>query len=159
MTSSSNNVPLDLVDHRILEWLSKDARTSNRKIASELGVAEGTVRARIKRMEEENLIRITAITNIHCFPNPSLAYIGVEVERTSQAANVAKQLAKMSEIGFVGLMMGRFDILAITMVQSNDELAEFIHQHITSIEGVRRTESMLGVKFVKQDYRMSKIVS
>jgi Lrp/AsnC family transcriptional regulator for asnA, asnC and gidA len=44
-------------------------------------------------------------------------------------------------------------------VQSNDELAEFIHQRITSIEGVRRTESMLGVKFVKQDYRMSKIVS
>lgn len=159
MTSQMNSAALDDVDHRILEWLSQDARTSNRQIASELGVAEGTVRARIKRMEEENLIRITAITNIGCFPNPSLAYIGVEVERSSQAADVAKQLAKMSELGFVGLMMGRFDILAITMVQSNDELAEFIHQRITSIEGVCRTESMLGVKFVKQDYRMSKIVS
>jgi len=150
---------LDEADQRILSWLSKDARTSNRQIASKLGVAEGTVRARIKRMEEDKLMRITAVTNINCFPNPALAYIWIEVERSSQSADVAKTLAQMGEIGFVGLMMGRFDILVITMVQSNEQLAEFIHQRITSIEGVRRTESTLGVKFVKQDYRMSRIVS
>ena len=58
---------LDAVDRQIVERLSHDARTSNRQIAAELGVTEGTVRARIKRMEDEKLIRITAVTNIDRF--------------------------------------------------------------------------------------------
>ena len=46
---------LDQADLAIVERLSRDARVSNREIAEELGVTEGTVRARVKRMEEEKL--------------------------------------------------------------------------------------------------------
>jgi Lrp/AsnC family transcriptional regulator for asnA, asnC and gidA len=150
---------LDKVDKRIVEWLSRDARTSNRQIANELGVTEGTVRARIKRMEEEKLIRITAVTNIDRFRDAALAYIWIEVERSSQTRSVAEHLAAMKEIGFVGIMMGRFDILAITMVRNTEHLSEFVHRNISGVEGVRRAESTLGVNFVKHDYRMSRIVS
>ena len=150
---------LDDIDEAIVKWLSRDARTSNRRIANELGVTEGTVRARIKRMEEERLIRITAVTNIDRFSDGALAYIWIEVERSSQTQSVAKTLAEMSELGFVGVMMGRFDILAITMVRSTEHLGEFLHQKINVIPGVRRTESALGVNFIKHDYRMARIVS
>jgi Lrp/AsnC family transcriptional regulator for asnA, asnC and gidA len=150
---------LDSVDQRIVEWLARDARTSNRKIASELGVTEGTVRARIKRMEEEKQIRITAVTNIDRFQDAALAYIWIEVERGSQTQQVAEQLGEMKEIGFVGIMMGRSDILAITMVRNTEHLAHFVHTRISALEGVRRTESTLGVNFVKHDYRMARIVS
>lgn len=150
---------LDDIDEAIVSWLSRDARTSNRKIANALGVTEGTVRARIKRMEEEKLIRITAVTNIDRFRNAALAYIWIEVERSSQTQAVAKTLAAMRELGFVGVMMGRFDILAITMVRNTEHLGEFLHQKINVIPGVRHTESTLGVNFVKHDYRMARIVS
>jgi len=150
---------LDDIDKAIVEWLSRDARTSNRKIANELGVTEGTVRARIKRMEEEKLIRITAVTNINRFRDAALAYIWIEVERSHQAQSVAELLSAMPELGFVGVMLGRSDILAITMVRNNEHLAEFIHNNISGVEGVRRTESTLGVNFVKHDYRMARIVS
>lgn len=156
---TSGKRPLDPVDRNIMEWLSRDARISNRKIAAELGVTEGTVRGRIKRMEEEQLIRITAVTNIEYFDNPSLGYISIGLERSSEAEDVARALAARPEIGFVGIMLGRFDILAITMVQSNNELAGFVHEHISSIAGVRTTESTLGVKFVKHDYRLSRILA
>ena len=46
---------LDQADLAIVERLSRDARVSNREIAEQLGVTEGTVRARVKRMEEEKL--------------------------------------------------------------------------------------------------------
>ncbi len=150
---------LDEVDRNIVAWLSRDARTSNRRIATALGVTEGTVRGRIKRMQEEKLIRITAVTNIDRFRDAALAYIWIEVERSRKAQEVAEQLAAMKELGFVGLMMGRFDILAITMVRDTEHLAEFVHRNITGMEGVRRTESTLGVNFVKHDYRMARIVS
>jgi len=150
--------PLDEVDRSIVTWLSQDARISNRQIAAELGVTEGTVRARVKRMEEDRQIRITAVTNIDRFRDASLAYIWVEVERTHQVRAVARAMAAVPELGFVGEMLGRSDILAITMVRNNEHLAEFVHGQISSIPGVRRTESTLGVNFVKHDYRMARIV-
>ncbi|GAB3281437.1 Lrp/AsnC family transcriptional regulator [Parahaliea aestuarii] len=149
---------LDEVDRAIVERLSRDARVSNRQIAAELGVTEGTVRSRVKRMEEEKLIRITAVTNIDRFRDASLAYIWIEVERSHQVSEVASQLAEIPELGFVGEMLGRSDLLAITMVRNNEHLAEFVHGHISCIPGVRRTESTLGVNFVKHDYRMARIV-
>ena len=149
---------LDELDLKILDGLAHDARTSNRKIAAELGITEGTVRSRIKRMEAEGLVRITAMTNIARLRNPILAYIWVEVERSAQCDELAKQLAAVPEIGFVGKMLGRFDLLAITLVQNHAELAAFLHRRISGLRGVLRTECSLGVNFVKHDYRMSRIV-
>ena len=150
---------LDEVDKAIVEYLSRDARVSNGQIAGALGVTEGTVRARVKRMEEEKLIRITAVTNIDRFRDATLAYIWIEVERSDQTRTVAQALAQIEELGFVGVMLGRSDILAITMVRNTEHLAEFVHQRINVIPGVRRTDSTLGVNFVKHDYRMARIVA
>jgi Lrp/AsnC family transcriptional regulator for asnA, asnC and gidA len=150
---------LDKSDLAIVERLSQDARVSNREIAEELGVSEGTVRARVKRMEEEKLIRITAVTNIDRFKDAALAYIWIEVERSGQTKVVAEKLADINELGFVGVMLGRADILVITMVRNAEHLARFVHKRISIIEGVRGTQSTLGVNFVKHDYRMARIVS
>ncbi len=149
---------LDGVDRRIVEHLGEDARTSNRQIADEIGVTEGTVRSRIKRMQEERQIRITAVTNIDRYRGAAIAYVWVAVERSELAPAVARQMAAMKEFGFVGLMMGRYDILGITMVRNTEHLARFVHKHVASLAGVRGTESSLGVNFVKHDYRMSRII-
>ena len=150
---------LDQADLAIIERLSHDARVSNREIAEQLGVSEGTVRGRIKRMEAQKQIRITAVTNIDRFKDAALAYIWIEVERSGQTRAVAQRLADITELGFVGVMLGRADILAITMVRNAEHLAEFVHQRISTVEGVRGTRSTLGVNFVKHDYRMARIVS
>jgi Lrp/AsnC family transcriptional regulator for asnA, asnC and gidA len=150
---------LDAVDRAIVERLAPDARVSNREIAEAIGVTEGTVRARIKRMVEEKQVRITAVTNIDRFRDAALAYIWIEVERSGQARDVAAALSAIPELGFVGVMLGRSDILAITMVRNTEHLAAFIHSSISCIDGVRRTESTLGVNFLKHDYRMARIVS
>ena len=150
---------LDKLDRDIVEKLSPDARVSNRQIAEELGVTEGTVRARIKRMEQQKQLHITAVTNIDRFGDATLAYIWIEVERSDQTRAIAEALAQVPELGFVGVMLGRSDILAITMVKNTEHLASFVHNNISSIPGVRRTESSLGVNFMKHDYRMARIVS
>ena len=76
-----------------------------------------------------------------------------------QLGAVAQALAEVPELGFVGIMLGRSDILAITMVRNTEHLASFVHNQISSIPGVRRTESTLGVNFIKHDYRMARIVA
>jgi Lrp/AsnC family transcriptional regulator for asnA, asnC and gidA len=149
---------LDELDRRILDRLAQDARTSNRRVAEELGVTEGTVRARIKRMQDDGQMRITALTNIRKLADPSLAFVWIEVERSQQCRAVAEALAREPQIGFVGIMVGRFDLLAITMVHSAAQLSEFLHGTVHRIPGVRHTECSLGARFVKHDYRLSRIV-
>ncbi|MFH0884999.1 MAG: Lrp/AsnC family transcriptional regulator [Candidatus Micrarchaeota archaeon] len=48
---------VDSVDERILETLKSDSRASNVSIAKSLGLTEGAVRWRIKRMMETGIIR------------------------------------------------------------------------------------------------------
>ncbi len=149
---------LDELDRGIVELLALDARNSNRRIAAELGVTEGTVRARIKRMQEQGQIRITAISNINKLRAASLVYIWIDVARSDQLRSVAQALAAVPELGFVGVMAGRADILAITMVQDSAELVELLQSKVTPVAGVREVRSSLGVRFVKHDYRISRIV-
>lgn len=153
-----NKRSLDSVDQKIVARLARDARTSNRQIAADLGVTEGTVRARIKRLEEEQQIHITAITNINKLDNPMLAFVWIDVEKSSDVDAVARELAALPQLGFVGKMLGRCDLLAITMVQSPEQLTEFVHTVISGMPGVRKTDVTLGVKFIKHDYRISRIV-
>ena len=55
---------IDQIDRDIIAHLSKDARVSNRAVAELLGVTEGTIRARLKRLRESGLARFTALTNL-----------------------------------------------------------------------------------------------
>jgi DNA-binding Lrp family transcriptional regulator len=47
---------LDQLDQQLIAILALDARVSNRKIAADLGMTEGTVRGRIKRLQQEGMI-------------------------------------------------------------------------------------------------------
>ena len=48
---------LDATDRSILEALGLDSRKSHRQLARELGVAQGTVTNRIRRLEERGVIQ------------------------------------------------------------------------------------------------------
>ena len=50
------NMKLDETDGRILAMLRKDARTPNVRIAAEVGLTEGAVRSRIRRLAERGVI-------------------------------------------------------------------------------------------------------
>ena len=65
----------DELDLQLIELLSRDARVSNRKIAAELGVTEGTVRGRIKRLQQDRLIAFTAITGLEMAEKSRLALL------------------------------------------------------------------------------------
>ena len=147
----------DDVDSRILEHLSRDARMSNREIALALGLAEGTVRGRIKRLQAKNMIRITAVTRFAGTRQPVMAYIGIRVD-LHRIAEVVERIAGLPFIGFAATMLGRYDILAITVVEDGAELVRLVNDEIMSLTGVRHAETTLAVKNLKYDYRWGRIV-
>jgi Lrp/AsnC family transcriptional regulator, regulator for asnA, asnC and gidA len=72
-----SNRRLDELDHKIVAKLGQDARVSNRQIAAELGVTEGTIRSRIKRLQNDRLIQFTVVTDFRMAGSPNLVMMGI----------------------------------------------------------------------------------
>jgi Lrp/AsnC family transcriptional regulator, regulator for asnA, asnC and gidA len=155
---STPAVALDELDHRIIDLLTVDARVSNRQIAAKLGVTEGTIRGRIKRLEEEGAIRLTAVTNVKFVGSPKVVLIGIQAQHGELKA-LSQKIAVMPEIGCVIVMLGRYDILAIGLFTTLEEVLEVANNRILALPGVRHVETSIAVKTVKYDYRAAKITS
>ena len=149
-------VTLDELDHRIIELLTLDARVSNRQIAAQLGVTEGTIRGRVKRLEQENCIRLTAVTNGAFAGSPKVVLIGVKAVHGELKA-VAQKIAAMTEIRCVIIMLGRYDILAIGLFTALEDIVDIANNRILALPGVRHVETSIAVKTLKYDYRVAKI--
>jgi len=148
---------IDELDQKIIALLSNDARLSNRKIAAELGFTEGTVRSRIKRLEDENYIRFTAVTSMAHMNTPQLGQIGIHAEQ-NMIREVAQRVSKIPEINAVIILLGRFDILAIGLFEGLDEVHQVASNQILDIRGVRLVETSLVIDTIKYDNRIAKIM-
>jgi Lrp/AsnC family transcriptional regulator for asnA, asnC and gidA len=149
---------IDDLDMKIIERLGTDARVSNREIAREFGLTEGTIRARIKRLLAEKVIRVAAVTNSTQLKNPILAYLFVEADSAAHVDAMAQALAQVPEITFTATLLGRSDVLAMTLVENGDQLTDLLHKTIDKIPGVHRVQYSLGQNFIKHDYRWCALV-
>jgi DNA-binding Lrp family transcriptional regulator len=147
---------LDDLDRQLIDILSKDARISNRKIAADLGVTEGTVRGRIKRLQQDGLIAFTAITGFSLSNHAKLAFIGVQAE-VGSVREVARKIAEMPLVTGVMITMGQFNILAICVFDELENLVEQASDPILSISGVHHVETSIAVKTLKYNPRVVRI--
>ena len=147
---------IDDLDRQLIQILSKDARTSNRRIAADLGVTEGTVRGRIRRLQKEGLIAFTAITSFELADNTKMAFIGAQVD-VDRVRDVASQIAALDAINAVMVTMGRFNVTAICLFNELDRLHEISSEQILSIDGVHHVETSIAVKTLKYNARIVRI--
>ena len=147
---------LDHVDRQLIDILSRDARVSNRKIATDLGVTEGTVRGRIKRLQQDRLIAFTAITSIEMEDPAKLAFIGIQADIQNIQA-IARQIADLNEVNAVIITMGRFSILAVCLFHELDQLHDVASNQILAIPGVHHIETSIAVKTLKYNPRIARI--
>ncbi|WP_298670537.1 Lrp/AsnC family transcriptional regulator [uncultured Sphingomonas sp.] len=147
---------LDELDRKLIEVLSHDARVSNRKIAADLGVTEGTVRGRIKRLQQEKLIAFTAITSFDLADTTRLAFIAIQAE-VINVREIARNIADLPMVSGVMITMGRFNILAICLFSELDRLYEVASDQILSLPGVHHVETSIAVRTIKYDPRIVRI--
>jgi DNA-binding Lrp family transcriptional regulator len=134
-------IDLDDFDHRMLEAVANDGRQSNREIARQLGVSEGTVRTRLRRIEESGLVRICAqIDPVLAGTVAAWAFVGVSVTAGRTRA-VAERLAAVPEVLVVDLTIGPHDILIFLAAPDRARMTEIIADEIHAIRGVMSTET------------------
>lgn len=151
-----SSVLLDELDHKIVATLGKDARVSNRQIAAALGVTEGTIRTRIKRLQNENLIQFTVVTDFNLVGSPNLVMIGIHAD-IGRVPALAKAIAGIPELGCVMVMLGRYNLLAMGLFTSIEEVNALIQAQIRTLPGVRSVDTSISIRNFKYDVRVARI--
>ncbi|PQM28030.1 Lrp/AsnC family transcriptional regulator [Sphingopyxis lindanitolerans] len=150
------DTPIDDMDRQLIDMLSRDARISNRKIALALNVTEGTVRGRIKRLQQDGLLSFTAITSFDLGTANKLAFVGVQADIGS-LRQIADTIATIPEVTSVLITMGRFNILAICLFDELADLHAVASDQILALAGVHHVETSVAVKTVKYNSRIVRI--
>ena len=147
---------LDDFDRQLIAVLARDARISNRKIAADLGVTEGTVRGRIRRLQQEKLIAFTALTSLGIQGPTKLAFIAIQAE-VEKVKAVADKVAEIPSVTGVLITMGRSNIIAICLFEELEQLVAVSSDKILAMPGVHHVETSIAVKTFKYNARVVKI--
>jgi Lrp/AsnC family transcriptional regulator for asnA, asnC and gidA len=147
---------LDVLDHKIIEMLGRDARVSNRQIAADLGVTEGTIRARIKYLQSERLIQFTVVTDFRMAGSPNLVMMGIHAD-PGRVPALAAELSKVPEINCVIVLLGRYNLMAMGLFASLTQVNDLIRSTILPLRGVRSVDTSVSIQNFKYDVRLARI--
>ncbi|MBM3935409.1 MAG: Lrp/AsnC family transcriptional regulator [SAR202 cluster bacterium] len=135
---------MDKLDSKIIDILKKDGRASNAGIAREVGVSEGTVRRRLKRLVQEEYIQVVAIPDPSKMGLDSRALVGIQVD-PDKFDMVADKVMQLPEVNWVAVTTGSFDVFAWVTLENAEALGVFLRSKIGTIPGVRRTETFVNL--------------
>ena len=145
---------MDKLDIRIISLLQDDGTATNAGISRQVGVSEETVRRRLKRLVQEEYIKVVALPDPAKLGYESEVLIGVQVDADKVDA-VSDALAKMDEINWVSVTTGSFDIFAWATLKSSEELSVFLRTKVGVTPGVRRLETFINLAIKKRRYGLA----
>lgn len=123
---------LDEIDRAIIAALAKDGRMSFREIGRQLDVSEGTVRVRMSRLQDENLIRVTLVGS------PLALGVGVSAMtmlrvKPGHVRETAETLSQLKNVRFVGLSFGPADVMIQSLHKDVADLHRFVSELIPEV--------------------------
>ncbi len=142
---------IDPIEQRLIEILQRDGRTSAKDLAAESGVSELTARKKLHRLIDDDIIRIVATVDPFDVGYETPAVIGLRVD-PAVLERVAEQISKLPNVVYVAATTGSIDLIVEVMARTNQDLADFLLQHLSRIEGIRASETNLIIRIYKQSW-------
>ena len=139
----------------ILKILEEDARTSTKQISAVTGTPDSDVIKEIKQAEKDRIIlKYKAIVNWDKVENEHVLAV-IEVKLTPEKDvgfdSIAEQIYRYPQTRTVYLISGSYDLFVLVTGKSNHEIADFVSQKLSHIEGVRGTVTQFVLKRYKED--------
>jgi Lrp/AsnC family transcriptional regulator, regulator for asnA, asnC and gidA len=142
---------LDDVDRSLIVQLQHDGRRPYREMARTLGISEGTVRWRVRRLVEEGALRIAAIADPFRLGYQVQAFMLLRVE-SGQLERVLEALVAWPEAMYVSSCTGRADLYVQVVCRDHEDLWELLARRIPAIGGVVDSETLMELKVHKLLY-------
>ena len=142
-------IVLDDVSKQIIEQLQQDGRRSYAAIGKAVGLSEAAVRQRVQRLIDAGVMQVVAVTDPLMLGFRRQTMIGVRC--VGDIERVADLLAAITEIDYVVITAGSFDLLIEVVCEDDDQLLEIISR-VRTIPCVTSTETFVYLKLRKQTY-------
>ncbi len=142
---------MDDLDLKIIKELQKDGRASFRDMAGRINVSEGTVYNRVNRLLKERVIK----KFIPDLDYSKLGYgltvlIGVMTEG-GRLKDIERKITESPNVNAVYDVTGEYDAVIIAQFKEREELNDFV-KNLLSVEGVKRTNTMLALNTLKEEH-------
>ena len=139
----------DSIDEKIVRMLGQNGRQSSNQIAKQLNISAATVRRRIRKLVENDLLHFVGVVDPSDFGYPLPAVIAIDVV-PDRLEITLEELDKQPEVKWIATTVGRYDIVAGLRFRSMDELSDFIAQTLPQIDGVKDSETFICLKGKKR---------
>ena len=142
---------LDPTERRMVELLQEDGRLTVTSLAKSLGVTELTARRKLRRLLGDRIIQVVATVDPFDVGYETPVIIGLKVHR-GKLDQVAKRLADLPQVRYIGASTGRVDLIIEVVVRTNQDLAQFLMDELGAIDGIVDSETNLIVRIYKQTW-------
>jgi DNA-binding Lrp family transcriptional regulator len=135
---------LDALDARLLLLLTDTPRLGVLECARRLGVARGTVQARLDRLARRGVLGgFPPELDLGAMGYGLTAFAVLEIAQ-GRRGQVAEALAAIDEVCEVHATTGQGDLFVRVVARSNDDLQRVIDD-VVSVPGVRRTATSIAL--------------
>lgn len=137
---------LDEIDHQILDMLIDNARTPFTDIAKKLLVSAGTIHVRVKKMEDEGIIKGSTLSiDYEKMGYTFIAHVGIYIKSSSRIKEVIEELRKIPNVTIAYLTAGKYNIFCKIRAKGTLQAKDIIFS-IGEIDAVERTETMISLE-------------
>ena len=143
---------IDDIDKKILFLLQNDARMTNAELARRVNLSPPATHARVKRLEENNLIeRYATIVNRKKTDYDMLCFVRVSLRLhdLDQVVGFHEAVQEIPEVLECHHVTGDYDYLLKVVAQNTDDLEKLLVKKLTPIPGVAQIHTSLVLKEVK----------
>ncbi|GAA2171210.1 Lrp/AsnC family transcriptional regulator [Agrococcus versicolor] len=138
---------LDATDLDLLDVLRRDARATNRQLARAVGLAESTVHARVRRLEQRGVIAgYEAVVRQERMGHGLQALVHVTLRPGARQASITefservRALPEVSQVFFLG---GVDDFIVHVAVGDSSEMRRFVVEHLSGDATVASTRTSI----------------
>lgn len=140
---------LDRTDQRLLQALQDNARTSQRQLAKLLGVAQGTVTNRLKRLEDEGVITGYSANVSPASLGWSMTIMaGLRIMK-GRMIDVQQRISADPRVFAVYDVTGDWDSIVLARVKDRQDL-DNLTKTVFTLEGVTRSYTHVVLNTVKE---------
>ena len=150
--ASGRRPALDDLDKAIIKALQLDGRRPYAQIGRQLQVPEATVRQRAERLISRGVVQVVGVTDPLAMGFQQPALIGLKVD-PGRLDRVAEQIAELDEVTYVVITAGRYDLFCEVVCVDNEDLLRVLTESFAGIDGIRSTETLVELRFVKESYQ------
>lgn len=144
----------------ILKLIEKNAKLSTAELAEMLALEPVVVAAEITRWEQDGtILGYQAILDPEkSGPDGVTALIEVKIrpERGGGFDHLAERIAKFDQVTSCYLMSGGYDLCVVVTGENLREVARFVAERLSTIEGVLSTATRFQLKVYKQNGLLAK---